>query len=70
VSEPVGKSVEEYLAEQKAEWGKYVAAEPIFFDGVRAFNAGSPVPASHVERGVVTAEQVSEVTKTSEKKKG
>jgi hypothetical protein len=70
VSEPVGKSVEEYLAEQKAEWGKYVAAEPIDIDGVRAFNPGNPVPASHVERGVVSAGQVTEVAKTSEKKKG
>jgi hypothetical protein len=70
VSEPVGKSVEEYLAEQKAEWGKYVAAEPIDVDGVRAFNPGNPVPASHVERGVVSADQVTEVAKASEKKKG
>jgi hypothetical protein len=70
VSEPVGKTVDEYLAEQKAEWGKYVAAEAIDVDGVRAFNPGNPVPTSHVERGVVSAEQVTEVTKTAEKKKG
>jgi hypothetical protein len=68
VSQPI--TIDEYKAAQAAEWGKYVAAEPIFFDGIRAFNAGDPVPASHVERGVVSAEQVTEVAKTSEKKKG
>lgn len=41
-----------------AEYGRYVAAEDIFIAGGRAFNAGDPVPVSHVTRGVVTAEQV------------
>jgi hypothetical protein len=68
VSQP--QTIDEYKAAQAAEWGKYVAAEPIDIDGVRAFNPGNPVPASHVERGVVSADQVTEVAKTSEKKKG
>lgn len=44
------------------EWGQYVAAGPIDIDGARAFNAGDPVPASHVERGVVADHQVHKVT--------
>ena len=64
------QSIDEYKTAQAAEWGKYVAAEPIDIDGVRAFNPGNPVPASHVERGVVSADQVTEVAKASEKKKG
>jgi hypothetical protein len=51
-------TIDEYLEAQRAEWGRYVAKEPIFVDGVRAFNAGDPVPVSHVESGVVTSEQV------------
>lgn len=49
MSEPV-ISVEDYAAAQKAEWGAYVAKSAIFYDGVRAFNAGDPVPRSHVEK--------------------
>lgn len=41
-----------------AEYGTYVAAEAIFIAGARAFNQGDAVPVSHLERGVVTAEQV------------
>lgn len=52
------QTVEEYLKAQKAEWGTYVATEPIDIGGARAFNAGDPVPASHVERGVVSSESV------------
>jgi hypothetical protein len=71
VSQPT--TIDEYKAAQAAEWGKYVAAEPIDIDGARAFNAGDPVPASHVERGVVGKSQVTEAAKaeaakTSEKK--
>lgn len=51
-------TLEGYTAEQVAEWSKYVATEPIFIDGARAFNAGDPVPVSHVERGVVRKDQV------------
>ncbi len=55
-------TVEDYLKAQKAEWGTYVALEAIDINGARAFNAGDPVPASHVERGVVTGEQVAKTT--------
>jgi len=41
---------ESYVAAQAKEYGTYVAKETIFFDGARAFNAGDPVPASHVEQ--------------------
>lgn len=52
---------------QVAEYGTYVAKERIVIDGVPAFNAGDPVPVSHVKRGVVTNAQV-EKTATTEKK--
>lgn len=38
---------------QEAEYGTYVATEPIDIFGARAFNVGDPVPVGHVERGVV-----------------
>ena len=41
------------------EYGQYVAVVAIDINGARAFNVGDPVPVSHVERGVVEAEQVS-----------
>lgn len=44
------------------EYGTFVAAEPIDILGARAFNVGDPVPVSHVERGVVSAEQVKKVS--------
>jgi len=47
--------------EAAVEWGTYLALGPIDIDGVRAFNAGHAVPKSHVERGLVTASQVSKV---------
>lgn len=56
------QTVAEYVAAQKAEWGAYVATEAIDINGARAFNAGDPVPASHVERGVVAAESVAKTT--------
>ena len=43
----------EYRKAQEAEYGQYVATEPIDIDGARAFNVGDPVPAGHVKRGVV-----------------
>lgn len=43
------KTVEEYRAEQQAEYAQYRALLPITYDGVRAYNAGDPVPASNVE---------------------
>lgn len=38
---------------QIAEYSQWVATSPIDINGARAFNAGDPVPASHVDRGVV-----------------
>lgn len=43
------------------EYGTYVATEPIDINGVRAFNVGSAVPVSHVERGVVHKSLVAKV---------
>lgn len=57
VDAPAG-TVDEVRKAQLAEWGVYVAVEPINIGGVRAFNVGEAVPVSHVERGVVGAEQV------------
>jgi hypothetical protein len=45
-----------------AEWGVYVALEAIDIGGVRAFNRGEAVPVSHVERGVVSPDQVAKRT--------
>lgn len=42
----------------EVDYGTYVATRVIYVDGVRAFNVGDPVPASHVERGVVGADEV------------
>lgn len=44
------QSLEDYKAAQAAEYGTWVAAVPIDVDGVRAFNEGNPVPASHVKK--------------------
>lgn len=38
----------EYAQAQREEWTQYVAAFPIDYYGVRAYNAGDPVPASAV----------------------
>lgn len=40
------------------EWSQYVALAPIYVKGARAFNAGDPVPASHVKNGVVRSDEV------------
>lgn len=57
---------EEHRAAQVAEYGKYRANQVIYIDGVRAFNAGDPVPVSHIDREVVSKDQVDDVT-TSKK---
>jgi len=49
---------EEYRQAQAAEYGTYVAKHPIDIRGARAFNTGDPVPVSHVERGVVSEDDV------------
>lgn len=54
-------TIADYLEAQRAEWGAYVATVPIDINGGRAFNVGDPVPASHVDSGVVSADQVEAV---------
>jgi hypothetical protein len=44
------EQVAEHRKELAAEYGTYVAVQPIDFNGVRAFNAGDSVPISTVER--------------------
>lgn len=51
-------AVDDYREAQVAEWGKYRAAKPIYIGGARAFNEGDPVPASHVDNGVVRDDEV------------
>lgn len=50
--------VEALRQAQLKEYGQYVAAVAIDIGGGRAFNPGDPVPASHVERGVVSRDDV------------
>ena len=47
--------------EQEKEYGTYVAVNPIMIGNALAFNTGDPVPAGHVERGVVSSEDVAKV---------
>lgn len=49
---------EDFAAAQAAEYGKWVAKEPIYVGDARAFNPGDPVPASHITSGVVSKDQV------------
>lgn len=51
-------TMEDLRKAQVAEYGKYVAKEPIHINGVRAFNTGDPVPVGHVTSGVVDKSQV------------
>lgn len=51
-------TAQEFEEKQAAEYGEYVAVEPIVIGGARAFNPGDPVPKSHVDSGVVSKEQV------------
>ena len=55
-------TAEELREAQRAEYGVYVATQPIDINGVRAFNVGDAVPVSHVDSKVVSAEQVAKVT--------
>jgi len=43
-------SSEGYAATAVAEYGIYVAAQTIYYNGARAYNAGDPVPVSNVEQ--------------------
>lgn len=53
---------QQHQAAVDAEYGVYVAVEPIDIGGARAFNAGDSVPTSHIERGVVSDGQVAKIT--------
>lgn len=55
-------TADELRQAQVREWSQYVAVEPIDIGGARAFNPGDPVPAGHVERGVVDQSQVAKTT--------
>ena len=52
----------DYAAKQREVYGTYVAAVAIDINGARAFNAGDPVPTTHVDAGIVDAEQVAKVS--------
>ncbi len=56
------QTVADRLQERAKEYGTYVAVVDINLEGARAFNAGDPVPVSHVERDVVRADQVAKLT--------
>lgn len=43
------QTVEDRERERAAEYGKYVAVQPIQINGVNAFGVGDPVPVGHVE---------------------
>jgi hypothetical protein len=60
MSEPV--TAAQLREEQEREYGQFVAAQVIDIEGARAFNVGDPVPASHVQRGVVSADAVKKTT--------
>lgn len=60
-------TVDEYVAAQQKEYGTYVATRAIDINGARAFNAGDPVPVSHVEGNIVPRDSVVGAnTKTAE----
>lgn len=46
---PAG-TVQDAAQERYDEWSKYIAIDDIAIGGQRAFNAGDPVPISHVDR--------------------
>lgn len=56
------ESAEEHREAQAREYSQYTAVAVIEIGGARAFNIGDPVPASHVERGVVPADSVAKST--------
>jgi hypothetical protein len=61
---------EELQARQVAEYGQFVAVQPIYYDGALAYAPGHPVPASNVEaHGYLAAGQVERVATKTEAKK-
>jgi hypothetical protein len=59
---PIPATAADLAAAREAEYGQYVALQPIDIGGARAFNAGDAVPVSHVEGGVVRADQVAKTS--------
>lgn len=55
-------AVEEHRKALEREYGTYTALGPITIGGALAFATGDPVPVSHVENGLVDAEQVAKST--------
>jgi hypothetical protein len=58
VADQDASPLSDYERAEEIEWGTYVAAVAIVIDGVRAFNPGDAVPATHVARGVVKPDEV------------
>lgn len=53
------RSAEDYAAEVAAEYGEYVAVEPIYVGNALAYNVGDPVPKSNVDtHGYLTDRKV------------
>lgn len=59
---PEATTDEELRQQQEAEYGTYVATKPIDIGTARAFNVGDPVPTSHVDRGIVSEDDVAKTT--------
>ena len=55
-------TAEELREAQAKEYGTFVAVEPINIGGARAFNVGDPVPAGHVDSGVVPQDKVAKTS--------
>lgn len=62
MSSPTPATAEDAREALAKEYGTYVALTAINVNGARAFNAGDPVPVSHVVNGVVGEGQVSKIT--------
>jgi hypothetical protein len=58
---------DELIKQKQEEYGTYVAAEQILIGTAVAFNVGDPVPKSHIEREVVSLEQVTAVNQPTPK---
>ena len=65
-----GATAEQHREAIASEWGQYLAIAPIDVGGGRAFNPGDPVPVSHVDKGIVRADQVEKVAPPKKIEKG
>lgn len=57
-------TAEELREAQAQEYGQYRAIVPIFIGNALAFAPGHAVPASHVEQGLVSLDQVEKTKPT------